>query len=159
MFSRILLALVLVFAGCSTFTPAELAQIRQRGVRPEILNKLEHRRALEPGDIVALKRAGVPDEQVVRHLEDAGVNYVATRSDAVRLRSARVSPRVIDAFLNASERFAQKETYQPYDDGWYYGDPWASNFYGDWQVGYSVSSHRHHGGNHDHRDSGGHRRR
>ena len=159
MLSRILLALVLVFAGCSTFTADELAQIRQRGVRPEILTKLEHSRALDPGDIVELKRAGVPDEQVVRHLEDAGVNYVVTRADVARLRNARVSPRVIDALFDASERFASREYYQPYDDGWYYGDPWASNFYGDWQVGYSVSSHRHHGGHRDHRDHGGHRRR
>lgn len=156
MLSRILLALALVFAGCSTFTPAELAQIRQRGVRPEVLAKLEHRGSLDPEDIIELKRAGVSDEQVVRHLENTGVNYVVTRSDAVRLRKARVSPRVIDSLLNASERFALREAYEPYDDGWYYGNPWASNFYGDWQVGYSVSSHRWHDGHGGH---GGHHHR
>ncbi len=156
MLSRILLALALVLAGCSTFTPAELAQIRQRGVRSETLTKLEHRSSLDPEDIVELKRVGVSDEQVVRHLENTGVNYVVTRSDVVRLRKARVSTRVIDSLLNASERFAQREAYEPYDDGWYYGNPWASNFYGDWQVGYSVSSHRWHDGHSGH---GGHHRR
>ena len=75
----------------------------------------------------------MPDEQVVRHLEDAGVNYVVTRSDTVRLRNARVSARVIDSLLKASDRFAARASYQPDDDGWYYGDPWAPYFYGDWQ--------------------------
>ena len=153
MLSRLFLALALVLAGCATFTPAELAQIRQRGLRPELLAKLEHRGVLDPGDIIELKRAGVPDGQVVRHLENAGVNYVVTRSDTVRLRKARVSARVIDSLLNASERFAMRETYQPYDDGWYYGDLWAPYFYGDWQIGYGHFGHGGHGGH------GGHHRR
>ena len=150
MLSRILLALALCLAGCATFTDAELAQIRQRGLRPELLAKLEHRRALDPGDIIELKRAGVPDDQVVRHLEHVGVNYVVTRSDTVQLRKARVSPRVIDALLKASERFAARESYHPYDDGWYYGDPWAPYFYGDWQIGYGHLGHGGHRGHHEH---------
>ena len=153
MLSRILLALALVLTGCATFTDAELAQIRQRGLRPELLAKLEHRGVLDPGEIVELKRAGVADELVVRHLENAGVNYIVTRADAIRLRKARVSPRVIDALLNASERFAMRETYQPYDDGWDYGDAWSPYFYGDWQIGYG------HFGHGWHRGHGGHRHR
>ena len=153
MISRILLALALVLAGCSTFTDAELAQIRQRGLRPELLAKLERRRALEPEDLIELKRAGVADEQVVKHLNDVGVSYVATRGDVMRLRKARVSARVIDSLLRASERFAARESYQPYDDGWYFGDPWAPYFYGGWQVGYGYSGHGRHGGHggHHHR--------
>ena len=151
MLSRLLLALALCLAGCATFTDAELAQIRQRGLRPELLAKLEHRRALDPGDIIELKRAGVPDEQVVRHLENVGVNYVITRSDTVQLRKARVSPRVIDSLLKASELFAARESYHPYDDGWYYGDPWAPYFYGDWQIGYGHLGHGAHGDHHGHR--------
>ena len=150
MLSRFLLALALVLAGCATFTDAELAQIRQRGLRPELLAKLEHRGLLEPGDIIELRRAGVPDEQVVRQLEDAGVNYVVTRSDTVRLRNARVSARVIDSLLKASDRFAARASYQPDDDGWYYGDPWGPYFYGDWQMGYGYSVHGGHHGHHHH---------
>ena len=144
MMSRILLALALVLAGCSTFNETELAQIRQRGLRPELLEKLEHRRALEPGDLIELRRAGVADELVVRHLEDVGIDYLVARSDAARLRSARVSPRVLDAQLRASERFARSKSYDSYDDGGYYSDPWAPQLYSDWSVGFSVPLHGHH---------------
>lgn len=135
MASRLLIALALVLTGCSTFTTAELAQIRQRGLRPELLAKLEHRHPLEPDDLIALKRAGVADEQVVKHLEDVGVNYVATREDAVRLRKAGVRARVIDALLHACEQFAAQESYQPYEDGWFYPDPWMAGFYTDYTLG------------------------
>ena len=153
MLSRLLLALALALAGCATFTDAELAQIRQRGLRPEVLSKLEHRGFLDTDDLIELRRTGVPDEQVVRHLENAGVNYVATRSDAARLRKARVSQRVIDSFLNASERFAMRAGFQQDDDGWFFADPWYPYFYGSWQVGYGSFGHD---GHHGH---GGHHRR
>ena len=143
MASRLLLALVLVLAGCSTFTDAELAQIRQRGLRPELLAKLEHRRALEPDDLIELKRAGVADAQVVKHLDDVGVNYVATRNDVVRLRKAGVRARVIDELLRASERFATRESYQPYEDGWFYPDPWVAGFYSDYTLGFHGHGHGH----------------
>ena len=143
MVSRLLLALVLVLAGCSTFTDAELAQIRQRGLRPELLAKLEHRRALEPDDLIELKRAGVADEQVVKHLDDVGVNYVATRGDVVRLRKAGVRARVIDELLRASERFAAQESYRPYEDGWFYPDPWVAGFYSDYTLGFHGHGHGH----------------
>ena len=138
MISRILLALALVLAGCSTFTDAELAQIRQRGLRPELLAKMERRRPLEPEEVIELKRAGVADEQIEKHLNDVGVNYVATREDAVRLRRAHVSAHVIDSLLRASERFAARQSPQPYDEDWIYGDPWAPAFYGDWTVGFGT---------------------
>ena len=135
MISRILLALALMLAGCATFTDAELARIRQRGLRPELLAKMEHRRALEPEDLIELKRAGIPDEQIEKHLNDVGVNYIATREDAVRLRKARVSAHVIDTLLRASERFAAQQSARTYDGGWIYTDPWGPGFYGDWTVG------------------------
>ena len=145
MIPRILLALALVLTGCSTFTDAELAQIRQHHLRPELLAKLERRRTLEPEDLLELKRAGISDAQVEKQLNDVGVNYVATREDAVRLRKAGVSARVIDALLRASERFAaQQSAPEPYDDGWYYGDPWGPGFYGDWSLGVGGGFHSHH---------------
>ena len=146
MASRLLLALALVLTGCSTFTDAELAQIRQRGLRPELLAKLEHRRALDPDDLITLKRAGVADEQVVKHLEDVGVNYVATRNDVVRLRKAGVRARVIDELLRASDHFAAQESYRPYEDGWFYPSPWVAGFYSDYTLGFHghAHGHRHH---------------
>ena len=136
MISRILLALTLVLTGCSTFTDAELAQIRQRDLRPELLAKMERRRALEPEEVIELKRAGVSDEHIEKHLNDVGVNYILTREDAVRLRKARVSAHLIDTLLRASERFAARESRQPYEEGWSYTDPWSPHFYGDWTVGF-----------------------
>lgn len=138
MISRIFLALALVLAGCSTFTDAELAQIRQRGLRPELLAKMERRRPLQPEDLIELKRAGVADEQIEKHLNDVGVDYVATREDAVRLRRARVSARVIDTLLRVSERFAARQSPRPYDEGWIYTDPWGPGFYGDWTLGFGT---------------------
>lgn len=136
MISRILLALALMLAGCATFTDAELAQIRQRGLRPELLYKMEHRRALQPEDLVELRRAGVSDRLVEKHLAEVGVTYIATREDAVMMRNRGVSARVIDAVLRASERFAARQTSDPYEEGWVYGDPWSPYFYGDWSVGF-----------------------
>jgi hypothetical protein len=153
MISRILLALALVLAGCSTFNETELAQIRQRGLHPELLAKMESRRALDPQDVIDLRRAGVRDELVVKQLNDVGVNYLVTRQDAARLRKARVSARVIEAMLRASERFAARAAYDPYDDGWYYGSSWSPFFYSGWGIGVS-----HYGRGHDHRH-GGHRHR
>ena len=143
MTSRILLALALVLAGCSTFNKTELAQIRQRGLRPELLGKLEHRRALEPDDLIELRRARVDDELVVRQLEDVGINYLVPRSDAARLRAAHVSPRVLDALIHASERFARREAYDPYEDGWFYADPWTPQLYGDWTIDFSAPVYGH----------------
>ena len=149
MIPRILLALALVLTGCSTFTDAELAQIRQHNLRPELLAKLERRRTLEPEDLIELKRAGISDAQVEKQLNDVGVNYIATREDAVRLRKAGVSARVIDSLLRASERFAARQSSPDYyDDGWYYGDPWGPAFYGDWSVGFGGRHHSHHGHRH-----------
>jgi len=153
MISRILLALALALTGCSTFNDAELAQIRQRNLHPELLAKMESRRALDPQDLIDLKRAGVRDELVVKHLEDVGVNYVATREDVARLRKARVSARVIDSMLHESERFAGRSFDGPYNSGWYYGDPWAPYFYPGWGFGissYGYGGHHGHGGHHNH---------
>ena len=155
MASRILLALALLVAGCSTFTESELAQIRQTGLRPELLYKMEHRRVLSPEDLIELKRAGVRDSQVVKQLNDAGVDYVASRPDVSKLRKAGVSAWVIDALLRASERFSVQQYGSPFDDYYYgyYGDPWWPGFYGGWGIDYQISGRGWHGGH------GGHHRR
>ena len=153
MTSRFLLVLALALAGCSTFNDAELAQIRQRDLRPELLTKMERRRAVDPEDVIELKRAGVSDDLVVKHLNDVGVNYVVTREDAVRLRKAGVRAWVIDSVLRASERFAARNYDSPYDDGYYYDEPWSPYVYGGWGIGISSYGYGHHHGH------GGHRRR
>src|SRR3954470_18030955 len=99
---RPILASILVaigFTGCATFTPAELGQIRQRGVSPAVVNKMEDGRVLHPGDVIELTRRGVPDNFIIRQIDDAGVDYVLNRNDMKRLQDARVNRRVVDALV------------------------------------------------------------
>lgn len=144
-----LLAAAVLLAGCATFTESEVAHFRQRGIPPDLLSKLTHRRSLLPEELIELKRAGVTDEQLLRHLDRAGVGYLVTRSDVLRLRKAGISARVIDALLRESDRLAARLT-EPPDYGYaspYYGfyDPWYPEFYGGWTVGVgsSFGHHRH----------------
>jgi len=108
---RLLFASIFValgFTGCATFTPAELGQIRQRGVSPTVVNKMEDGRVLHPGDVIELTRRGVPDRFIIRQLDDAGVDYVLNRNDFRRLQDARVSRPVIEALVAASDDFASR---------------------------------------------------
>jgi hypothetical protein len=103
-FASILLAIG--FTGCATFTPAEMGQIRQHGVSPVVVNKMEDGRVLHPGDVIELTRRGVPDSFIIRQIDDTGVDYVLNRNDVKRMQEAHVSHRVMDALIVASEDFA-----------------------------------------------------
>lgn len=139
---RPFLASILVaigFTGCATFTPAELGQIRQRGVAPAVVNKMEDGRVLHPGDVIELTRRGVPDNFIIRQIDDAGVDYVLNRSDMKLLQNARVSRAVVDALTAASEDFAVRyapagrvQSYAPYP---YYGYGYAP-YYGPYPYAY-----------------------
>lgn len=80
--------------------------MRDGGVPPAIVAKMEHGDALTPRELVMLTRRGVPDSYALRHLEESGADYLVTRSDALIMRRGGVSARVIDAVLAASDRFA-----------------------------------------------------
>jgi hypothetical protein len=131
------LALACAMAGCATYSDAELAQIRAHGLRPALVGALEHRDPLLPDALIELKRAGMSDEQIIRHLDKAGVDYVVTRDDVLRLRRAGLRPAVIDALLLASNRFAARHSYSDYEDAGVY-DPLAPRFYGDWAFGFGA---------------------
>jgi hypothetical protein len=122
------------FTGCATFTPAEMGQIRQHGVSPAVVNKMEDGRVLHPGDVIELSRRGVPDSFIIRQIDDAGVDYVLNRSDIKRLQDARVSRRVMDALLAASDDFASH--YAPSGNVHVYGYPY-DYYYGPYYGGYS----------------------
>ena len=141
--------LILILGGCATYNENEIAQFHHLGVPPALLAKLEHRRALFPDDLIALRRLRVPDPLVIRHLNDVGVDYVITRADVSRLRKAEVRPGVIEALLWASERFAVRRLDTAYYDPWIFDDPWYwPGVYGGWSVGYY--SRFGHGGYHHH---------
>jgi hypothetical protein len=133
----LLVLLVLVLAGCTTYNENEIVQFHHLGVPPALLAKLEHRRALLPGDLIALRRLHVPDYLVIRHLNDVGVDYVVTRADFLQLRKADVHRGVLEALLLASERFAASRLDRSYSDPWIFDDPWYwPGAYGGWSLGY-----------------------
>jgi hypothetical protein len=145
------IALALALGGCATFNTAELAQLRQLRIRPDLMDKLEHKRPLEPEEIIELKRAGMSDELIVKHLNDVGVDYILTRPDIEKLRAARISPRVMQALAFASSRFTSGVMrYNSYDPYFFY-DPWFPGLYGDWTIGFGFG-----GGHHDHHGHDGH---
>jgi len=127
------------FTGCATFTPAELGQIRQRGVAPAVVNKMEDGRVLHPGDVIELTRRGVPDNFIIRQIDDAGVDYVLNRSDMKLLQNARVSRAVVDALIAASDDFAARYAppgrVQAYATYPYYGYGYAP-YYGPYPYAY-----------------------
>lgn len=158
---RPFLASILVaigFTGCATFTPAELGQIRQRGVAPAVVNKMEDGRVLHPGDVVELTRRGVPDNFIIRQIDDAGVDYVLNRNDMKRLQDARVSRRVVDALVAASDEFASQYAPSGHVSGFatypYYGYGYAP-YYGAYPYYYpyggmsvEIGGGRYWGGHH-----------
>ena len=110
------------FTGCATFTPQEMSQIRQHGVSPVVVGKMEQGHVLSPRDVIELTHRGVPDNFIIRQIEDAGVDYVLTRNDIRRLEAARVSRPVMDALFDASRDFASR--YSPDRFHIYAADPY-----------------------------------
>jgi hypothetical protein len=144
------LCLAIGFTGCATFTPAELGQIRQHGVSPAVVNKMEDGRVLHPGDVIELTRRGVSDRFIIRQIDDAGVDYVLNKNDFKRLQAARVSRPVLDALVAASDDFASRyappgrvQVYATYPYNYYYGPyyggvyPYYPYPYGGVSVGFS----------------------
>jgi hypothetical protein len=117
------------FAGCATFSDAELGRMRQRGVSPVVVDKMQDGRALRPQDVIELTRRGVADDLIVRQIQDTGLDYILSRDDFKRLQSARVSRPVMDALIAASDDFASEHApsrprvYAGYND-YYYDGPY-----------------------------------
>jgi len=140
------LAASLLLAGCASFNTAELTQIRQKGVAPAIVDKMERGDVLKPAEVIELTRRGVPDPLIIRQIDDTGLDYILSKEDVVRVRAARVSPAVLDALVVESDRFARNYApgfgphyVSPYDDVIYGSDPYR--FTGDAAVGVGFSSY------------------
>jgi hypothetical protein len=108
-----ILSLAAVFAGCSTFNQAELMQIQSRGVRPELVTRLQHNRPLTPPEVITLSRRGVPDPWILRYLHANGVDILVTPADMRAMRRAGVSVPVCDAVYAESAIFAGLYTAGP----------------------------------------------
>ena len=137
----------LLHAGCANFSSTELAQIRQRGVQPAIVAKLERGHPLKPAEVIELSRRSVPDALIIRQIDDTGLDYILAKNDVVSLRAARVSPPVIDALMAESDRFARNYApgfgphyASPYDDVIYGSDPYR--YTGDATDGVGFSGYQ-----------------
>src|SRR5687767_12372535 len=90
------LAAAVLLSSCASLTPREIAYVEARGVPAPVVYKLERNDPLTPRDIIALSQSGTPDRLIIRALEGAGVDYLVTDADVLRLRRAGVSALVID---------------------------------------------------------------
>ena len=143
-----LLAITLL-AGCATHDRKTIASVRASGVSERTLAKLERGGALSPDNIIELKRRAVPDEVVLRQLDEVGVNYVVTTAEKKQLRAAGVSADVVDALVSAGNRFAAYRNAPPvyYVSGYdyyphYYGPAWWWP-HGSIGLGYAWGGHHH----------------
>jgi len=150
-----LLLLAAALSGCATFDRSEITRVRQHGVSPAVVAKLDLGKPVAPADVIELTRRGVPDEWIIRQIEDHGVDSYISRSDVTMLRRAGVRPGVIDALVNASDRFAGNYRARGFASfGSYFGDPY-DEFYGPYPgywyggVGSSFVFPRYH--HHHHR--------
>src|SRR5688572_25951705 len=87
---------IALLGGCAVYSEAERAQLSRQGLAPTTLAKLEHRRPLDPEDLIEMRRRQVPDVLTIRQLRRAGVDSLLTRTDVVQLRRAGVTPPVIE---------------------------------------------------------------
>jgi hypothetical protein len=105
--SLFFLAASLLLSSCASLTPREIAYVEARGVPAPVVYKLERNDPLTPRDIIALSQSGTPDRLIIRALEGAGVDYLVTDADVLRLRRSGVSALVIDVLLLECDRFAR----------------------------------------------------
>jgi hypothetical protein len=139
------LLLGLAFTGCATFNDQEIGQIRQHGVSPIVVGKMQKGDILTPQDVIQLSRRGVPDEFIIRQIQDAGVDYVLGKDDLKKLAAAHVSKDVAVALIMASDEFARDHSpnyhprvsvgygvYDPYD----FSAPYPPYAYPDYAYPY-----------------------
>jgi hypothetical protein len=155
---RPVLASILVafsFAGCATFSDREIGQMRQHGVSSAVIGKMEEGHVLSPSDVIELTRRGVPDDFIIRQIDDTGVDYILSRTDFKRLRDAHVSRPVMDELISASQDFASHHsshsTYAaypyPYDPYYYGAYPYFYPYpYYGFSVGFGGCHYSGHGG-------------
>lgn len=139
------LAAGLLPAGCTTFSPAQLAEVRQHNVPPAIVEKMKTDQVLTLKEVVELTRLGVPERLIIRQIDGTGLDYTISKDDVARLTKAGVAPSVIDALVVESDRFARNYVpgfgphyVSPYDDVIYGSDPYQFTSAATTGVGFST---------------------
>lgn len=87
---------------------------------------------LTQADIISMVKAGVPDEEIIRRIDDTRTVFRLSSDDVVRLRNEGVSDRVVNYMLDTYTRYVaaqeRRNAYYDYDwhyrFGFYYGYPY-----------------------------------
>ena len=104
--AAILLPLLLAACGLSPQQQADYAEVRDSGVNPAVYDKMVHGDDLSLYDIKDLARAHVPDDIVLRYLRHRKTVYYLTTVDIGGLKTANVSPTIIDYLLQTPRVYA-----------------------------------------------------
>lgn len=77
-------------------------------------------------EVISMSKAGLWDEEIIRHIEASGSVFRLGADDVVRLRNEGVSDRVINYMLETYTRAAVAEQHRRdfYFYGGYYHCPW-----------------------------------
>lgn len=103
---KLLLIILLALTGCATYR--------------------ERMKTLTPADVTALAKAGTPDEEIIRRIDDTRSIYRLGAADVVQLRQDGVSERVVNHMLDTYVRYSLTEQRRRdfYDWGWHYRGYW-----------------------------------
>lgn len=111
----LILPLLMALAGCATTAP-----------RPVPLTQAE---------IISMTKEGLPDEMIIRRIDDTRTFFRLSADDVVRLRQEGVSDRVVTYMLDTYTRAAVAQERQ-YDSDyryrigiWYGGYPWHHHWH------------------------------
>jgi hypothetical protein len=167
------MAAALALGGCAVLEKPEMDAVRRSGVEPYVVDKMRHADTLGPGEIIALSKARVGDDIIVRYISRTGVRFVLTKETAARMKRGGVSTRVLRAVAYESQVYVTD--YQTsraiiaadylypygYGYGYPYGYPWyhgGGYYYGGGHYhGHGGDWHGHgHGDHGDHGHHGGH---
>jgi len=75
-------------------------------------------------------KVGVPDEEIMRRIDDTHTVFRLSSDDVVRLRNEGVPDRIVNFMLDtytravAAEQRRQDAYYSDFHYGFYYGHPW-----------------------------------
>jgi uncharacterized membrane protein YgcG len=144
----LLLASVLLLAGCETVSHRDRTVLQAHGVSANLYDKMLYGDPLSLADVIELSRRGVPPGLIVHYMDETGAVYRLRKADVNRLRAAGVSDEVISWMLsNGSYGYPgyAYPNYYPYGygySGWdypyypYYDDwPYYWGGYGGWGWG------------------------
>lgn len=155
------MAALLALGGCAVLEKPEMDAVRRSGVEPYVVDKMLHADTLGPGEIIALSKARVGDDIIVRYIARTGIRFVLTKETAARMKRGGVSTRVLRVVARESQIYvADYQTSRAiiaadylYPYGYGYGYPYGYPYY--YGGGYYYRGHHHGGDGHDH-DHGDH---